>query len=573
MSIRGNWDRRRVDEYGRLGEIDRRTFVRLGGAGAAALMLGLGPFEERAVAQPRFTGYPFSLGVASGTPTSDGGIVLWTRLAPEPLAGGHGGMPREKVAVRWELANDENFAQVVRQGTVDARYELAHSVHVELRGLGAGREYYYRFKAGGEISPVGRTRTAPAAGASPARLAFAVASCQMYEHGFYHAFRDISEQDLDLVLHLGDYIYEYPPPPDPDAYLANSGNVRFHEPDAETSKLGVYRVRHAQYKTDPDLQAAHAAHPWIVTSDDHEVENNYADEISERDSNPRKFLERRASAYKAFYEHMPLPRSSFPQGPDMRLYRRHLYGDLAEFNVLDTRQYRTDQANDDGLDPPNRRTRNPRRTMTGDAQERWLFDGLDRFGSTWNVLAQQVFFAQLDFNAAPDMELYNMDAWDGYEAQRNRIVRFLDERNVSNPVVLTGDIHINWANDIKLDFDDPDSKTVGTEYVGTSITSTGNGSGTTTFDFPDNPHIKFVNDDRGYLLCTLTPDLWTTDYRVVKAVNNPAPQPAVTLATFVTEAGNPGAQNTTGPIPVQGTASDIRSLEEDRIEAQRQGDG
>lgn len=184
-----------------------------------------------------------------------------------------------------------------------------------------------------------------------------------------------------------------------------------------------------------------------------------------------------------------------------------------------------------------------------------------------------MFFAQLDFNAAPDMELYNMDAWDGYEAQRNRIVRFLDERNVSNPVVLTGDIHINWANDIKLDFDDPDSRTVGTEYVGTSITSNGNGSGTTTFDFPDNPHIKFVNDDRGYLLCTLTPDLWTTDYRVVKAVNNPAPQPAVTLATFVTEAGNPGAQNTTGPIPVQGTASDIRGLEEDRIEAQRQGDG
>ena len=573
MGIRGNWERRRVDEYGRLGEIDRRTFVRLGGAGAAALVLGLGPFEERAVAQPRFTGNPFSLGVASGTPTSDGGIVLWTRLAPEPLAGGHGGMPREKVAVRWELADDENFARVVRRGTVDARYELAHSVHVELKGLGAGREYYYRFKAGGEISPVGRTRTAPAAGASLARLAFAVASCQMYEHGFYHAFRDISEQDLDLVLHLGDYVYEYPPPPDPDAYLANSGNVRFHEPDAETSKLGVYRVRHAQYKTDPDLQAAHAAHPWIVTSDDHEVENNYADEISERDSNPRRFLERRASAYKAFYEHMPLPRGSFPKGPDMRLYRRHLYGDLANFSVLDTRQYRTDQANDDGLDPPNRRTRNPNRTMTGDAQERWLFDGLDRSGSTWNVLAQQVFFAQLDFNAAPDMELYNMDAWDGYQAQRDRIVRFLDERNVSNPVVLTGDIHINWANDIKRNFDDPDSRTVGTEYVGTSITSNGNGSGTTTFDFPDNPHIKFVNDDRGYLLCTLTPDLWKTDYRVVKAVNNPARQPAVTLASFVTEAGNPGAQNATGPIPAQGTASDIRGLEEDRIEAQRQGDG
>ena len=568
MGIRGNWDKRRVEEYGRLGEIDRRTFVKLGGAGAAALVIGLGPFEERAVAQPRFTGYPFSLGVASGTPTSDGGIVLWTRLAPEPLAGGHGGMPREKVAVRWELANDENFAQVVRQGTVDARYELAHSVHVELKGLGGGREYHYRFKAGGEISPVGRTRTFPAAGASADGLAFAVASCQMYEHGFFHAFRDISEQDLDLVLHLGDYIYEYPPPPDPDAYLANSGNVRFHEPDAETTRLGVYRVRHAQYKTDPDLQAAHAAHPWIVTTDDHEVENNYADEISERDSNPTKFLERRAAAYKAYYEHMPLLRSSLPQGPDMRLYRRHAYGDLANFSVLDTRQYRTQQANGDGLAGPNKRTRNPRRTMTGDAQQRWLFDGLEQSGSTWNVLAQQVFFAQLDFNAAPEMELYNMDAWDGYEAQRDRIVRFLDERNVSNPVVLTGDIHLNWANDIKRDFDNPDSKTVGTEYVGTSITSNGNGSGSASFAFPDNPHIKFVNDDRGYMLVTLTPDLWTTDFRVVKTVNNPAPQPAVTLATFVTEAGNPGAQNTTTtPLPAQG-AVDARALEEARIEDQ-----
>ena len=542
--------------------------MKLSGASTAALILGLGPFTEKAVARPRFSDYPFSLGVASGEPSSNGGVVLWTRLAPEPLAdGGHGGMSKEKVPVRWELATDENFRRVIRRGSVDARYELAHSVHVELAGLGSGREYFYRFKAGGETSPVGRTKTAPASGSSPAQLAFAVASCQMYEHGYYHAYRDMAQQDLDLVLHLGDYIYEYPPPPDPEAYLANSGNVRLHEPASETNKLGEYRIRHAQYKTDEDLQAAHAAFPWLVTWDDHEVENNYADEISENDADPAKFLKRRANAYRAYYEHMPLSRRSFPRGPDLRLYRVHAYGDLAQFNVLDTRQYRDDQANGDLLDPPDEETRDPRRTMTGEQQERWLFDSLGRSRSTWNVLAQQVFFAELDLNAAPNAALYNMDAWDGYEGQRNRIVDFLARREIENPVVLTGDIHLNFANDVKANFDEPNSRTVGTEYVGTSITSGGNGSGSTSFAIPDNPHIKFFNDDRGYLLCTLTPELWTTDYRVVKAVNSPTPQPAVTLATFVTEAGNPGAQRDGAPLATQ-EAPDIESLERTRIQAQ-----
>ncbi|MGH3148303.1 MAG: alkaline phosphatase D family protein, partial [Rubrobacter sp.] len=418
--------------------------------------------------------------------------------------------------------------------------------------------------------PVGRTKTAPREDATLRRLAFAFASCQMYEHGYYHAYRDMSRQDLDLVIHLGDYIYEYEPV---TGYPSPTGNVRPHEPASETDSLAEYRVRHAQYRTDEDLQAAHQAFPWVVTWDDHEVENNYADEISENDDPPERFLRRRAAAYRAYYEHMPLSMRSVPRGPDLRLYRRFTYGRLARFNVLDTRQYRDDQANDDGIDPPDRETRDPRRTLTGDTQERWLLDGLAGSRSTWNVLAQQLFFSEQDLNPAPGAALYNMDAWDGYEGQRNRLVEFLDRRKVSNPIVLTGDVHNNWANDIKRNFDNPGSRTVGTEYVGTSITSNGNGSGATSTEVPDNPHIKFFNDDRGYVLCSLTPQQWTTEYRVVKVVNTPAPQPAVTLATFVTENGNPGAQ-LDGGITAQTTAApDIQSIERSRIQAQQKSGG
>ncbi len=559
-----------------LGEIDRRTFVKLSGASAAALVFGFGPYTERAVAQlGEFSEDPFGIGVASGDPSPDG-IVLWTRLTPYRLDGDEDPeLPNTTVPLRWELATDENFSNVVRSGTVDARPELAHSVHIEVGGLDAGREYFYRFKAQQETSPVGRTRTAPARGSSLDQLTFAVASCQMYEHGYYHAYRDMVEQaqsggrDLDLVVHLGDYIYEYPPPPDPEAYYSEDGNVRRHVPNSETNLLAEYRRRHGQYKSDEDLQDAHRLFPWIVTWDDHEVENNYADEVSERDSSPEKFLERRAAAYQAYYEHMPLRRRSIPRGPDMLLYRRFTYGDLARFYVMDTRQYRDDQANGDGLDPPDKQTRNPRRTITGDAQERWLKDGLVASGATWDVLAQQVFFSKLDLRPGPG-KLYNMDQWDGYEGQRDRLVEFFAQRNVRNPVVLTGDIHTNWANDIKRNFDEPDSRTVGTEYVGTSITSQGNGSGATSTEFPDNPHIKFFNEDRGYLRCTLTPQEWTTEYRVVKVVNQPVFQPAVTLATFVTEAGNPGAQ-LDGEVAAttQAAAPDIESIERNRIESQQ----
>src|SRR3954469_1547415 len=255
--------------------LSRRKFLTVagsaGGAGAAPQF----PFAKARSAPARFTGYPFTLGIASGDPTADG-VVLWTRLAPSPLEG-NGGMPDKAIPVQWEVAKDENFTQVVASGEESATYGDAHSVHAEPQGLQAGFEYFYRFKANGEISPTGRTKTAPA-GATSA-LAFAFASCQQYEHGYYTAYKHMSQEDLDLVIHVGDYIYEY----DSNSYTATGGNVRANS-NHEIVNLQDYRERHAQYKTDPDLQAAHANFAWLVTFDDHEVDNNWATDIPGRRS-------------------------------------------------------------------------------------------------------------------------------------------------------------------------------------------------------------------------------------------------------------------------------------------------
>ncbi len=319
----------------------RRRF--LAGAGLAAGTLLLPGQAAADLAGRREGGRitdPFTLGVASGDPLPDA-VVIWTRLAPRPLEPG-GGMPDRIVPVRWEVAGDERFAHVVRRGVAAARPERAHTVHVDVRGLQPHRRYWYRFRAAGELSPAGRMRTAPAPGAA-VPLSFAVTSCAQYEHGYFTAYRHLADEDCDVVFNLGDYIYEY----EADDYVAPTGNVRDHV-GPEVRTLDDYRQRHAQYKTDPDLQAAHAAAPWIVTWDDHEVDNNYADDIPEdRDAEEGNattadFLARRAAAYQAYWEHMPL-RTAPPKGPDLPLYRRFAFGSTATFSVLDTRQYRTDQ--------------------------------------------------------------------------------------------------------------------------------------------------------------------------------------------------------------------------------------
>lgn len=515
-------------------KLARRRFLTVTGA-AAALALGAKlPATAASTERPR--DYPFTLGVASGDPLPDA-VVIWTRLAPVPLDP-FGGMPYDKaVPVRWEVAEDDRFRRVVRRGVATAAPEYAHSVHVDVRGLRPSAEYFYRFFAGADTSPVGRTRTAPAAGASLSALNFAFVSCQHRVVGYYTAYRHMCQEDLDVVVHLGDYIYEGP----------DQGTLgRGHAPARFLETLDDYRIRFAQYKTDPDLQAAHATFPWIVTLDDHEVLSNWAGEYSYYypQESIEQFLVRRANAFRAYWEHMPMRLTQLPQGPDMPLYRRFTYGDMAQFNVLDTRQYRSDQANNDGNDPPNEQTRDPNRTMLGATQEQWLLDGLSTSPTTWNVLAQQVFFSQLDLDPDDNRELYVMDQWDGYEASRNRIVNFLQDRQVRNPVVLTGDIHANNACEVKANFDDPDSATVAVELVGTSISSSGDGSDTDPARdalASQLPHIKYYNVQRGYVRCTLTPQLWRTDFKVVPYVSRPG-APIRTDATLVVENGRPGLQ-------------------------------
>ncbi|GAA1589514.1 alkaline phosphatase D family protein [Actinoplanes couchii] len=492
------------------------------------------------------SGDPFTLGIASGDPSPDG-FVLWTRLAPAPLAAdGLGGMPARNVPVAWEIAADERFRRVLRRGTATARPAHAHAVHVEVGGLAPGREYFYRFRAERWTSPAGRTRTAPARWAHPAALAMSFVSCSQYEHGYFTAYRRLAEDEPELILHLGDYQYEYAP----DTYTIPGGNPRDHE-GPETVTLANYRQRHAQYKTDPDLQAAHAVAPWAVVWDDHETENNWADEVPEQpDPN---FLARRAAAFQAYWENMPLRRSSIPNGIDMQLYRRLHWGRLATFHMLDTRQYRDDQGCGDGYkDCP--ATYDPARSITGAEQEAWLLDGFRRSTARWDVLGQQVFFGQRDNNSGPQKVL-SMDSWDGYQGSRDRITRGWLDARVRNPVVLTGDVHAHWADDLKLDWDDPTSRTVGTELVCSSITSGGNGAdvpGGNHSWTPWNPHLRFYNNQRGYVRTRITGGELTADFVVLPYVTE-AGAAAHTRATFVIEDRVPGLHQTAdAPTPSAG---------------------
>jgi alkaline phosphatase D len=476
---------------------------------------------------PAFEANPFSLGVASGDPLPDG-MVLWTRLAPKPLEGG--GMPARPVEVRWEIASDEQFNDVIQSGAETATPEWAHSVHAEVHGLEPARWYWYRFKVGDETSAVGRTRTAPPLDQRLSHLRFAFASCQNWEHGYYTAHRHLAQEDLDLVLFLGDYMYES---------ATREGAIRRHGTPIPRA-LDEYRNRYALYKSDADLQASHAAHPWVVTWDDHEVENDYAADVDVRGGPPEVFLKRRAAAYQAYWEHQPLRASAQPRGPDMLLYRRFGWGDLAHIAVLDTRQYRSDQVCGSGNVDRCAEAFVESRTMTGSDQERWLLGGLAASTARWNIIAQQVMMAQLDRKAGAQVG-YNMDSWDGYPAARERILDFFEKRKPSNPVVLSGDIHSNWVSDLKRDFGRDTSPTVGTEFCCTSITSSGDGGpGSNRAYLGENPHIKYFGNQRGYVRCDVTAERWQTDFRIVPYVSSRG-APIETRSSWVIESGQPGA--------------------------------
>jgi len=510
--------------------ISRRRFVTATAALAAGplLVTPTGAYAQIAnKINNRVPGGVFTLGVASGDPLPDG-IVLWTRLAPRPTEGG--GMPDHAVTVQWQVADDPLFRRLRCHGAAAARPELAHSVHVEVRGLSPDTVYYYRFRAGGQISRVGRTRTAPAAGAAPRNLRFAFASCQDWQSGYYSAYRHMAREDLDFVAFLGDYIYEN---------ARNPRTIRHYEGTGEPYTLYEYRNRHATHKTDPDLQAAHAAFGWIVTLDDHEVDNDWAD-MTPQDPDLQSraaFRARRIAAFRAYYEHMPLRRASLPHGPDMQLYRRVRFGSLAEMHVLDTRQYRSDQ-------PGNvRQANNPALTMTGATQERWLVHGLRSSPARWNLLANQVMWAE-NARTAGLRPKFDFDDWDGYVAQRTRLQRFLGSGYVRNPVILTGDRHSTFVCDLRPDFDDPSTPAVSAEITGTSITSGGDQDQAVFHEEYDpimreSPHWRYIDNERGYVVCDVTPDTMVSSLRTVDTVWS-ADATIRTKARFVIEADRPG---------------------------------
>jgi alkaline phosphatase D len=509
---------------------DRRTLLRAGGALAGLVALGRSPVA-RALGVPVPAPSPFTLGVASGDPT-ESSVVLWTRLAPDPLVGG--GMDPAPVTVKWEVARDPAMLSVVRSGDEIALPSEAHTVHATVEGLESDRWYWYRFIADGVTSPIGRTRTFPAPDSLPSRLRFALVSCQDWQSGQFAVYHDITLQDIDCVVHVGDYIYEGG---------INTNAIRRHN-SAEIQSLADYRNRHALYKTDPWLQEAHALFPFITTWDDHEVDNNYADEIQEAGQPRDVFLARRAAAYQAYYEHMPLARATKPDGPDMQLYRSLAFGRLARLNMLDTRQYRTDQPCGDSIQSPCPQVFSPSATLTGGEQERWLLKHLLLSRTRWNVIAQQVMMAEMDFTKGFGSPVLNMDGWDGYNAARRRILLSIARYRIPNTIVLTGDIHSAWAADLKPDFADPLSPVVASEFVGTSVTS---GFAVDLIHFidlalPQNTQIKFFEGrKRGYVLFDVTPDLWQGQYRAVESVTD-ALSPASTLKTFVVQHGVAGLQ-------------------------------
>ena len=514
--------------------IDRREFLRVAG------LLGVSQaLPARATGRKvRFDSYPFTLGVASGYPTPDG-FVLWTRLAPRPLEPG-GGLAPEPVPMHWEVAEDQGFSRIVASRAEFPGPEWAHSVHAEVRGLRPERWYWYRFVAGDAVSPVGRTRTAPAPEAIAPRLRFAFASCQHYEHGYYSAHRHMAGDDLDLCVFLGDYIYES---------SLRMNQVRAHERSAEPLTLDEYRARHARYKTDPDLQASHRACPWIVTWDDHEVDNDYANDRQEDGAPPEEFLLRRAAAYRAYYEHMPLPASMRPAGAALTLHTTLAWGALASFHLLDDRQYRSPQAcptkpaGATVVDPlACAELRDPARTLLGAGQEAWLGRQFGASRAPWNVIAQQTLMAQLDVQAGDGQRVWT-DGWDGYPAARRRLLESVVSQRLANPVVIGGDVHMNLVTDLKLDFDDASSPVVASEFAGTSITSpAGSWQRSLPAILAENPHVKYARGDRrGYARANITRQRFNVDLVGVDTVRKPDSRAEV-LARFVVEDGRPGPQ-------------------------------
>lgn len=510
----------------------RRTFLGASLAAVGATTMG----THSAAAAPQTV----AAVLASGDPTSSG-VVLWTRLAIDALAeDGGGGMPSQSIPVTWQLSSDPLFGRVLRSGAEIARPQSAHSIHVELGDLTPGREYFYRFRVGQHVSETGRTLTMPKSGDSRS-LSMIALSCTHYEAGYFTGYRRAAAEQPDLVFELGDYIYEGG---------GVTGRTRVH-PGATLLTLADYRRRYALYKNEAESQELHQVAPWIVTWDDHEVGDNWAG-IYPKDLVPSDaFMERRAAAFQAYYENMPLRRSSAPRGTELQLFRRFQWGDLATFHVLDTRQYRDLQACHDGgktwwfSDCPERD--DPNRSLTGKAQEKWLLDGFASSDATWQVIPQADFFAQRDLTPGA-VQTMATDGWDGYRVNRDAIRDGWVERGVKNAVVLTGDVHMHFANEIKADFNDPESANVGVELVTASTTSGGDGSDNPRggeMVLAENGHIKYIADRRGYISMKVDRDQMRADFKTMRYVSTPG-APISTDRSYIIPAGEPSLNQVAG---------------------------
>ena len=465
---------------------------------------------------------PFGLGIASGCPTPSS-VVLWTRLLDEGIFTSN--LPNEDLPVKWEISTDKEFKNITQQGISLAVAELAHSVHSEVSNLPSNTWFYYRFLIGQHTSQIGKTRTfAEPNSDNQKSLKFAFASCQHFEHGYFNSYPHLVQENPDLVLFLGDYIYEYAP--------GRSG-IRSHT-GSWCLSLSDYRKRYEQYKMEPELQQAHAACPWIFTWDDHEVQNDYA-ALSNGSFGPySNFPKRRASAYQAYYEHMPL-KSSFlidgikglSKGSELRLYESYQFGKLANISMLDTRQYRDKQAcnpnSQDGSATVSlsscEKLLDESRTLLGEKQEAWLESQFKKSGNqTWNIIGQSTLFGARVYNTVEGKKVWN-DGWDGYPISRKKITTHLDKYQVSNPVILGGDVHENWVGYIKEDYSNSLSKVLGVEFCGTSITS--NDGKNTTARQRVNPHFIYSEGlRRGYCIAEVTDQAMTVHLRAVKDTSN-----------------------------------------------------
>ncbi len=485
-------------------------------------------------AGPAWQGQPFALGVASGQPRPDS-VVLWTRLV---FAEADRAWQAQPQTVVCEVFADEALRQPVRRWQVETDAQRGHSVHVLAQGLQPGRSYWYRFVCGSASSTVGRTRTSPAPDARVQQLRIGQASCQHFEQGHYVAHREMAQRDLDFVLFLGDSIYESSNP---------KYRIRTHQGGVPQT-LDGYRQRHAQYKGDADLQACHAAHPWVMTWDDHEVVNDYANDRGRDEGDATAFLRRRAAAYRAYFEHMPLRLGPDAQAPhQMRIHDRMAWGQLADLWTLDCRQYRDHQACPD----PNRggarvvvgcdALQDARRSMLGAAQESWLMQGLADSPRRWKLMGQSTQMSSSGLPTPLGRSSFN-DAWDGYPLARERLLSGLVDMRLQNALVLGGDVHMNVAANLRVRPNDEQSPVVASEIVTTSVSSRGMGESLLSSIRDNNPDIRHArSDERGYTLLDVRPEGVSVVFR---ATPHPV-QPDSVLhdqARFEVVAGRAGVQ-------------------------------